>query len=57
MAAQGTRRPSINQDARSTREQPRKTLDRIFKTAPPDGPMRDNIIIEIRQVNGVPFKG
>ena len=57
MAAQGTRRPSINQDARSTGEQPRKTLDRIFKTAPPDGPMRDNIIIEIRQVNGVPFKG
>ena len=29
----------------------------MFRTAPPDGPNRDNIIVEIRQVNGVPFKG
>ena len=35
----------------------KKTLERMFRTAPPDGPNRDNIIIEIRQVNGVPFKG
>ena len=35
----------------------RKVLERKFKTAPPDGPLRDNITVEIRQVNGVPFKG
>ena len=29
----------------------------MFKTAPPDGPNRDNITIEIRQVNGELFKG
>ena len=58
MAAQGSQRTRSSQDARSTeQQQPKKVLDRIFKTAPPDGPMRDNIIIEIRQVNGVPFKG
>ena len=38
-------------------EKVKKTLARMFKTAPPDGPFRDNIIVEIRQVNGVPFKG
>ena len=38
-------------------EKEKKTLARMFKTAPPDGPNRDNIVIEIRQVNGEPFKG
>jgi hypothetical protein len=54
IAAHGS---NSNQETRSTTEQPRKVLERIFKTAPPDGPLRDNIVIEIRQVNGVPFKG
>lgn len=29
----------------------------MFRTAPLDGPLRDNIIVKIRQVNGMPFKG
>ena len=35
----------------------KKVLERMFKTAPLDGHMRDNIIVEIRNVNRVPFKG
>ena len=54
MAAQGS---STNQDVRNERAESGRVLERIFKTAPPDGPLRDNIVIEIRQVNGVPFKG
>ena len=54
MAAQGS---STNQDVRNVRAESGRVLERIFKTAPPDGPLRDNIVIEIRQVNGVPFKG
>ena len=59
MAAQAADRSPEASNNQESRNQPRekKTLDRIFKTAPPDGPMRDTIIIEIRQVNGVPFKG
>ena len=38
-----------------TRE--KKTLQRIFRTPDPDGPMRDDIVIEIRTVNDMPFKG
>ena len=53
VTAQG---PSNSQDARNT-QSTRKVLERIFKTAPPDGPMRDTVTVEIRQVNGVPFKG
>ena len=53
VTAQGT---SNSQDARNT-EGVRKVLERKFKTAPPDGPLRDTITVEIRQVNGVPFKG
>ena len=47
---------STGQDTRQTGGA-KKTLDRMFKTAPPDGPLRDLIIVEIRQVNGIPFKG
>ena len=64
----GTQRPSFaevaaqstGQDQDNITQQTRggkKTLERMFKTAPPDGPLRDLIIVEIRQVNGVPFKG
>lgn len=35
---------------------PKRLLKRMFKTAPTDGNLRDNIIIEIPQVNRVPFK-
>ena len=35
----------------------RKTLPRIFKTAPPNGPMRDDLVIEIQKINGKPFRG
>ena len=52
----GSGGPRESQDARQG-EKEKKTLARMFKTAPPDGPFRDNIIVEIRQVNGVPFKG
>ena len=45
-----------SQDARNT-ESVKRVLERKFKTAPPDGPLRDTITVEIRQVNGVPFKG
>ena len=45
-----------SQDSRQTRGA-RKSLQPMFKTAPPDGPLRDYIVVEIRQVNGVPFKG
>jgi hypothetical protein len=45
-----------SQDTRQTGGA-KKTLERMFRTAPPDGPHRDLIIVEIRQVNGVPFKG
>jgi hypothetical protein len=34
-----------------------KTLERMFKTPDPDGPMRDDIIVEIQTVNERPFKG
>ena len=29
----------------------------LFKTSPPEGPMRDDITIEVRKINGIPFKG
>ena len=35
----------------------KKTLDRIFGTPDPEGPMRDNIIVEVQTVNNLPFKG
>ena len=35
----------------------KKTLDRIFRTPDPDGPMRDDIIVEVQTVNDLPFKG
>ena len=57
VVAQGTdATASSSQDARHG-EREKKKLARMFKTAPPDGPLRDNIIVEIRKVNGVPFKG
>ena len=36
---------STNQGIRNTTAEPRRVLERIFKTAPPDGPLRDNIVI------------
>ena len=50
-----SQRAGPNQTARSTGT--KKTLERMLRTAPLDGQFRDNIIVEIRQVNGVPFKG
>ena len=35
----------------------KKTLDRIFRTPDPEGPMRDDIVVEIQTVNDRPFKG
>ena len=35
----------------------KKTLERIFKTPDPDGPMRDDIVVEIQTLNDRPFKG
>ena len=37
--------------------QQKRTLDRVFVTPAPDGAMRDEITIEIRSMNGRPFKG
>ena len=51
MAAQGS---SNNQGALPP-DDPQKVLERKFWTPPPDSKMMDNIIIEIRHVNGVPF--
>ena len=38
-----------------TRE--KKVLERKFRTPDPDGPMRDDIIVEVQTVNDRPFKG
>ena len=46
-----------NSDASVAAVNQKKTLDRIFKTAPPSGPMRDDITVEILNINGKPFKG
>ena len=35
----------------------KKTLERKFVTPPPEGGFRDQLVVEIRNVNGVPFKG
>ena len=52
VASTSYRRPS------STEAQTEGTRSRgLFKTAPPEGSMRDDITIEIRKVNGAPFKG
>ena len=66
MSGNGTHQPTFaeataqgagqSQDSRQTRGT-RKPLEPMFKTAPPDGPLRDYIVVEIRQVNGAPFKG
>ena len=46
-----------NSDASVAAISQRKPLNRIFKTAPPNGPMRDELVIEIQKINGKPFKG
>ena len=46
-----------NSDASVAAMSQRKTLQRIFKTAPPNGPMRDDLVVEIQRINGKPFKG
>ena len=46
-----------NSDASIAAMSQRKTLQRIFKTAPPNRPMRDDLVIEIQKINGKPFRG
>ena len=36
---------------------PRKVLQKMFVTPAPEGPMRDEITIEVQTINGKPFKG
>ena len=36
---------------------PKKTLEKLLVTPPPEGSMRDDITIEIQTINGRPFKG
>ena len=49
------RRSSRRKSKETTKRE--KNLERVFVTPPPEGGFRDNLIIEIRQVNGEPFRG
>ena len=49
-----TRRDSVA-SAMQTKE--KKVLERKFRTPDPDGPMRDDIVVEVQTVNDRPFKG
>ena len=55
-AAAAASREKVSED-QATQRRERRTLERIFVTPRPEGGFRDNLIIEIRQVNGEPFRG
>ena len=58
IAGQGTSMQARRDSAASAAAwKERKTLESKFRTPDPEGPMRDDIIVEIRTVNDRPFKG
>ena len=58
IAAQGTSMQNRRNSAASAAcMQPKKVLERKFRTPDPEGPMRDELVIEVQSVNGRPFKG
>ena len=52
-----SRRDSSASAAATAMNREKKTLNRIFRTPDPEGPMRDDIVVEIQTVNDKPFKG
>jgi hypothetical protein len=52
-----SRRDSSASAAAAATNREKKNLNRIFRTPDPEGPMRDDIVVEIQTVNDKPFKG
>ena len=56
-AAAASRERDVAGEGQSGQRREKRTLERIFVTPRPEGGFRDNLIIEVRQVNGAPFRG